>query len=165
MEENEKVKIFPPNTYMEWLEILDLMQKAPGNIEELGILLRAGTFNGSKTVLSSLERRIISAINYVLTKSVERLNNTMNMCIEDNSYCEIIHSYHNLKKTILAVQFFESLEFLPNLFIQSLKDSISKQMIEFEKDFKNNLKIAAVENPNTEFESAIIMINYIKLFD
>jgi len=154
-----------PKTYMEWLECLDLMQKAPRNIAELEMLLRAGSFNGSKTVLSSLEQQIMNTINAILTKAVERLSATVNVCFEDNSYYAMIQDYKVFKRTVLATLFFEDLPFLPKQFREDLKESISAQMVEFDRTFKEELKNAAIDNPGTEFESAVTMINYIRLFD
>lgn len=155
----------PPETYMEWLECLDLIQCAPQNILELEELMRRGSFSGSRKVLSSLEQQLINSINVLLTKAVERLSSAVSVCIEDGSFNGMIHSYKQFRKTVLSTMFFEELSFLPISFRKELKASIEAQMKEFDKAFKKDMMNAAVENPGSELESAVTLISYIRLFD
>ena len=150
---------------MEWLACLDNMQCAPPDIQELGLLMREGSFSGSKTVLSSLEQQIIKSINALLTKAVGRLSNAVSVCFEDGSFYGMIQSYKQFKKTVLSTMFFEDLVFLPASFRKELKESIAAQMREFDESFKRNILNVAIENPGSELESAVTIINYIDLFD
>lgn len=150
---------------MEWLECLDLMQGAPQDILELEMLMRKGSFSGSSKVLSSLEQQIINSINVLLTKAVEHLSSAVNVCFEDGSFYGMIHSYKQFRKTVLSTMFFEDLIFLPASFRKDLKESITTQMREFDNSFKKDMMNVAIENPGSELESAVTLINYIRLFD
>lgn len=162
---NKEEGVKPPETYMEWLECLDMMQCVPPNILELEMMLRGGSFFGSRKVLSSLEQQIINSINVMLTKSVERLSCEVDVCFEDGSFYRLIHAYKQFKKTIRSAMFFENLDFLPASFRKDLKESIASQMREFDDSFKKNMTNVAIENPGSELESAVTIINYIGLFD
>lgn len=155
----------PPETYMEWLECLDMMQCAPPNILELEMMMRKGSFSGTGKVLLSLEQQIINSINALLTKAVERLSSAVDVCYEDGAFYWLIQSYKQFKRTILSAMFFENLDFLPASFRKGLKDSIASQMRAFDDSFKKNMANVAIENPGSELESAVTIINYIDLFD
>ena len=150
---------------MEWLACLDLFRKAPENISDIERLLRAGSFTGSKTVLVSLEQQIMDAINAMLNQAASHLSDTVTVCFEDNCFYGLVRSYKSFKKAVSSSVFFDDLEFLPEKFRKELHDSIESQMRGFEKSFKKHLKDEAIEKPNSEFESAVIMIDIIRLFD
>lgn len=155
----------PPTTYMEWLEVLNLMTTGYRDAFRYGALLRAGSFTGSSIVLASLEQQIMNTINTLLTMTVARLNSAVNIAFEDNSYQGMVQAYKEYKMGVLATLFFEDLAFLPEEFRTDLKASITAQMLKFDRSFRKDIENAAIENNNSELESAVVLINYIPLFE
>ncbi|MDE6579160.1 MAG: hypothetical protein K2K41_01325 [Ruminiclostridium sp.] len=161
----EKTGVKAPSTYSEWLGCLDILKGT--NVSASGVYeaLVSGSFAGTDTILSALQKQIIESVNALLNNSSRRFTKNMNDSIAFNDLGSIDLLFDRLKKDVKISLFFESLDFLPREYREELSRSVRDQMQGFWNETVSFLYRQSLEHSNSDLEDALFLIKRKKLFN
>lgn len=160
----ERTEIKAPNTYQEWLDCFELMKSNSADGNGVFDAVVSGSFTGTETTKSALQKQIVETVNAILDKSAKRFIKELNESIAFNDLTQIDLLFRRLKKDVHKSLFFENLFFLPKKFREELSDSVKTQMKNFWSDTVKFLYEQSLEFSNSELEDVLFLINRIHLF-
>ena len=160
----ERTEIKAPNTYQEWLDCFELMKSNSADGNGVFDAVVSGSFAGTETTKSALQKQIVETVNAILDKSAKRFIKELNESIAFNDLTQIDLLFRRLKKDVHKSLFFENLFSLPKKFREELSDSVKTQMKNFWNDTVKFLHEQSLEFSNSELEDVLFLINRIHLF-
>ncbi len=160
----ERTEIKTPYTYQEWLDCFELMKSNSADSTGVFDAVVSGSFAGTETTKSALQKQIVETVNAILDKSAKRFIKELNESIAFNDLTQVDLLFRRLKKDVHKSLFFENLFFLPKKFREELSDSVKTQMKGFWGDTVKFLYEQSLEFSNSELEDVLFLINRIHLF-
>ena len=142
----------PPQTYRQWLDLMNHLQEHPLDTGALEVLAR-GSYLGNPA--PAFLQRLSETVSLVLTRHTRRFLRQVDEALADGEPDMIPVLASRLKKSIQKCLFYRSLDFLDTEYVRSLDRGYREQLENFWNDLLRELTRSARETGSYELEDLV----------
>lgn len=149
-----------PQTYQQWLECLQQLERQPWN-RELLTLVRQGRYEGnpSETFLT----RVSDSVSVMLSGCTRRFLRELDQALSDSEPDMAVLLAVRLRRNVEQCLFYRDLNFLSREYIQTLDEGFEGQLQAFWKDFLSQLNRSARDSMDPRFEDMVLELRRISI--